>query len=308
MEIVGSAIVFLLGIILVVKGGDIFVEAAGGLARGLGLPTFLVGATVVSLATTLPEIMVSVLAAFQGKVEMAVGNALGSVTANTALTLATGMIVLPNIGLGRGIRIPCLLLLFAIGGLWTVCSGGVPAMAGYLFLVAICGLFLWYNLRHAVRDKVENSVSSVGNWVWKFLLGAAGIVAGSQFLISGGEGLARILGASERVIAITLMAIGTSLPELVTTLAAIKKGEAALSVGNVIGANIIDLTLIIPLCAFAAGEALPISQQNLLCDFPLCAIVLAVATIPFMLWKKSSRLQGIVLWLLYGSYLLSIGA
>ncbi|MBE6916618.1 MAG: sodium:calcium antiporter [Ruminococcaceae bacterium] len=304
MELFGSLGLLALGILLVVKGGDAFVEAAGGLARGLGLPSFLVGATVVSLATTLPEILVSVLAASRGKVDMAIGNALGSVTANTAMVLASGMVLLPGAEVGKGMKIPCLLLLGAIGTLWGACLSGALTWWGAMSLGAICVSFLGYNVHQAKKELGEEKQSDAGKWVWKFLLGAAAIVGGSHFLVTGGSGIAAFFGVPERIIAVTLLAVGTGLPELVTTLAAVKKGEAALSIGNIIGANIIDLTLILPLCSMASHGILPISRQNLTIDLPGCALALLVAVLPLILRGKSSRIAGVLLWLLYGGYLM----
>jgi len=304
MSLFGSIIGLILGIILVVKGGDAFVEASAGLAKALGLPTFLIGVTVVSLATTLPEILVSVLAATQGKADMAVGNALGSVTANTGLILSCGMLALPGISLGKGVRLPCLLLLSAAGILWLACLDGALAVWGCAVLALLCGLFFAVNIRTAAAQPKDSATGKPGAWVWKFLLGAAGIVAGSQFLVSGGEGLARNLGVPERVIAVTLLAVGTGLPELVTTLTAVKKGEAALSVGNILGANLIDLTLILPLCSLASPGHLPISPQTLALDFPGSFAILAVATIPMLLWKRCTRIQGAALLALYLGFLL----
>lgn len=304
MELFGSLGLLALGILLVVKGGDAFVEAAGGLARGLGLPSFLVGATVVSLATTLPEILVSVLAASRGKVDMAIGNALGSVTANTAMVLASGMVLLPGAEVGKGMKIPCLLLLGAVGALWGACLSGALTWWGAMSLGAICVSFLGYNVHQAKKELGEEKQSDAGKWVWKFLLGAAAIVGGSHFLVTGGSGIAAFFGVPERIIAVTLLAVGTGLPELVTTLAAVKKGEAALSIGNIIGANIIDLTLILPLCSMASHGILPISRQNLTIDLPGCALALLVAVLPLILRGKSSRIAGVLLWLLYGGYLM----
>lgn len=305
MELFLSLVGFALGIILVVKGGDIFVEAAGGLARGLGLPSFLVGATVVSLATTLPEIMVSVLAAVHGKADMAVGNALGSVTANTAMILATGMVLMPT-ELGKELRLPCGLLLAAVAVLWASCIGGQLAWWGTVLLGAVCVGFLGHNVRCASKEISEEGREYAGAYVWKFLLGAAAIIGGSQLLVTGGSGIAGFFGVPERIIAVTLLAVGTSLPELVTTLTAVRKGEAALSVGNIVGANIIDLSLILPLCSATSKGTLPLLQQNLTIDLPVTALVLAVAAIPMLLRGKSSRAQGVLLWILYGLYLLCV--
>ena len=304
MGLIWSLAGFALGIFLVVKGGDVFVEAAGGLARGLGVPAFVVGATVVSLATTLPEIMVSVLAAAQGKVDMAVGNALGSVTANTAMILASCMVVLPGAELGKNLRMPCVFLLTAMAVLGISCMGGVLSRWGAVVLGVVCAGFLGYSVARGSKEITAEGKEQAGNCVWKFLLGAAAIVGGSHLLVKGGSGIALQFGVPERMIAVTLLAVGTSLPELVTTLTAIKKGEAALCVGNILGANIIDLSLILPLSSWASGGALPLSEQNLSLDLPWTAAVLAVAVIPLLLRGKNSRIQGVLLWLLYGGYLL----
>lgn len=304
MELFWSLAGFALGIFLVVKGGDVFVEAAGGLARGLGVPAFVVGATVVSLATTLPEIMVSVLAAAWGKADMAVGNALGSVTANTAMVLASCMVALPGAKLGKNLKIPCLFLLTVMAVLGISCRNGQLARWGAIVLGALCVGFLGYNVAHGTKERTAEGKERAENCVWKFLLGAAAIVGGSHLLVTGGSGMARQFGVPERMIAVTLLAVGTCLPELVTTLAAIKKGEAMLCVGNIVGANIIDLSLILPLSSLASGAVLPLSEQNLSIDLPWTAIVLAVAAVPMLVRNKNSRLQGVVLWLLYGGYLL----
>lgn len=306
MELLGGIAGLMLGIFLVVKGGDTFVEAAGGLARGLGLPSFFVGATVVSLATTLPEIMVSVLAAAQGKVDMAVGNALGSVTANTALVLSSGMVVLSGVQLERNLKAACLFLLAAITVLWLSCMSGKLENWGAVLLGFLCAGFLWHNIRRASKQREEEKKEAAGAWTWKFLLGAAAIAGGSQLLINAGSAIAMAVGVPERIVAVTLLAVGTSLPELVTTLSAVKKGEMALSVGNIVGANIIDLTLILPLCSLVSGGKLPLTAQNVFVDLPGCAVVVTVAAVPMILCCKSNRVQGVLLWILYGCYLICI--
>ena len=305
MLLLGNVLVLALGIVLVVKGGDAFVEEAGNLARWLGLPSFLVGATVVSLATTLPEMMVSLLAAIQGKTEMAIGNALGSVIANTGLIFAIVMVVMPGIQL-PGFKIPGLLLLAAGGSLWMACGSGKLALWGVFLLIGVCAVFLLYNALRASRHTREEKDNPSAPGLWKFLLGAAGIVAGSQLLVNGGSGLARSLGVPEGVIAATLLAVGTSLPELVTSLAAIRKGELALSAGNIIGANIMDLTLILPLCSLVSGRDLSLTEQNLFMDLPVCMGILVVAVLPLLVTRKGSRVQGALLLLLYGCYLICL--
>ncbi len=308
MELAGKLGLFALGVMLVVKSGDWFVDAAGWLAGALGVPPFLVGATVVSLATTLPEILVSVMAASQGKTDMAVGNGVGSVIANTALILAASMVCLPMAVSRRQLGVPCLLLTGAAAVVWAACGSGSLAAWGSWALILLCGGFFAFSIRTAEAEGAgeRRSRAGMGRKIGLFLLGAAGIVAGSRLLIAGGEGIARILGVPERIIAVTLIALGTSLPELVTAAAAIVKKEAGLSIGNVLGANIIDLTLILPLCRLASGGTLPVSEQSLALDLPVCLAAVLTAAAPMLLGGRVSRVQGVLLWLLYGGYLLCV--
>ena len=139
--------------------------------------------------------------------------------------------------------------------------------------------------------------------VGKFLLAAAAIILGSRFMVDNGSRIAVLLGVPERIVALTLVAIGTSLPELVTTLTAIVKKESALSIGNIIGANIIDLSLILPISSLAAGEPLPVSAQSLKMDLPACLLISLMAMLPLMLRERASKLQGAVLMAAYGLYL-----
>jgi cation:H+ antiporter len=137
-----------------------------------------------------------------------------------------------------------------------------------------------------------------------FVLGTASIVFGAEFLVSSGKTIASGIGISETIIGFTVIALGTSLPELVTTLTAIRKKENSLSVGNIIGANIIDTTLILPLCAVINGEALPVDRVNLVFDFPVCIAACAVAVVPTIIQGKFKKWQGYALLTIYALYML----
>ena len=137
----------------------------------------------------------------------------------------------------------------------------------------------------------------------KFLLGAVGTVAGAQLLVDNGSALASMCGISDRVISVTIIAIGTSLPELVTTLTAIAKKQGSLSAGNIIGANIIDLTLILPVCALIYGNKLPASPTVAMVDIPACLIIGILAVVPTLITKKFSRWQGILMLITYAVYI-----
>jgi cation:H+ antiporter len=304
-----ALVLFVLGIILVMKGGDWFVDAASGIARAAGIPSFIIGATIVSVATTMPEMITSIIAAAQGKTDMAIGNAVGSVTANTALIMAVAMIfMVVSISRRQYLR-PCLLLIAAAAVLWAGSLNGKLALWASLILAVIFVYFMYQNLQQArtQRDSAEWESAEKGQNgknILLFLVGAAAIVLGSQCLVNGGSAIAAALGVPERVIAITMVAIGTSLPELVTTLTAIRKKESNLSVGNIIGANIIDLTLILPICSLVSGQALPVSAASIRYDLPACLLVTLIALVP-MLWKeKATKAQGILLLVVYIAYLI----
>ena len=155
-----------------------------------------------------------------------------------------------------------------------------------------------------VVEKMVITKKDTAKNIFFFIIGAVGIVLGSNLLINGGSTIAESLGIPERIIAITMVAIGTSLPELVTTLTAIRKKEASLSVGNIIGANIIDLSLILPICSFVSGEAFTVSTQCLLFDFPACLLISAIALLPLLFKQRAYKWQGVLMLLGYLAYLI----
>ena len=308
MSIEVAVILFLAGVFLVVKGGDLFVDAASWIAKASGIPSFIVGATIVSLATTLPEMIVSVIAALQGKTEMAIGNAVGSVIANTGLILAVAMVFM-SIAIQRKDYIKhCVLLITAAAVLLLFSLSGALSFIGSLILIGIFLISMVLNVRNAMQqqedtERIQTTRKEIIRRIIMFLFGALGIVAGSQLLVNSGSALAAFFGVPERIVAVTMIAIGTSLPELVTTVTAIIKKESSLSIGNLIGANILDLTLILPICSFVSGQALPVSAQSLALDMPACLLITIVALLPLLMKEKGSKIQGLSLILSYSLYL-----
>ena len=299
MELTAVIIGFLIGILLIVKGGDFFVDAAAWLAEISGIPKLIVGATVVSVATTLPELLVSLMAAVQGKVDMSVGNAVGSVTANIGLIMAISLICMPGAIRRKDYMMKSLSML---GAAAIIVVSGRLGEIGLLLSAALLVIFAFFITENvsaasaAVASKgaarvrrAKPSGREVLTNVVKFVLGAAGIVIGAQLLVDNGSELARFAGVSERVIGVTITAI-------------VKK-QAALSVGNILGANIMDLTMIMPLCALVSGKALPISPASARLDLPACLLVGLVAVVPALLREKFSRWQGLLLLAIYAGYL-----
>lgn len=309
-------VLFALGILLIVKGGDWFVDAAGWLAEISGIPPVIIGATVVSLATTIPELLVSVLAATQGKVAMAVGNAVGSVNANIGLIMALSIIWAPGIFARRQLGAKALLMLAACLLLLSFSANGALSSVGSAILLAVFLIFVAENIRSAkvcLAEKpaseygasvgTEAGKSSVGGNLLKFFLGAAAIVVGARLLVDNGSKLALCLGVSEAVIGVTMVAMGTSLPELVTTVTALIKRQAELSIGNIIGANVIDLTMILPVCALFSDGTLPVCRQSVILDMPMTMVLALLAVLPPFICGRFRRSQGVLILLAYIAYM-----
>ena len=307
---------FILGLGAIIKGGDLFVDAAAWIAKISGIPQFVIGATIVSLATTLPELMVSSIASAQGNNQMAVGNAVGSVTANTGLIMALSIIFMPHsVNFSR--FVPKALILIASVFLLGIFSiTGKLNIIGTVGMLIVLAIFIIQNL-HEAKDifsqgqisaqdmRVTVSRRNVISHIVYFAVGTAAIVIGSNLLVDNGTIIAdKIFRIDRRIISLTAVAIGTSLPELVTTVTAIAKKQSSLSVGNIIGANIIDLTLIMPVCSLICGGTLDISKSTLLIDLPFLALIILAVFIPVFKNKRFSRSQGFLVLALYGIYLM----
>ncbi len=312
MNIFWAISIFVIGIIMLIFCGDWFVGAASWIARAIKIPPFIVGATIVSFATTLPEMIVSLIASVQGKNDMAIGNAVGSVSANTGLIMAIAFVFMTVCTPRKDYWKQITLLLLASAILWVGCLTGTLSLWASIVLMAIFVVAMVCNIMDARRNTTPETVSAplvitkkdTAKNIVLFIVGAVGIVVGSNLLINGGSTNAESLGIPERIIGITMVAIGTSLPELVTTLTAIRKKEASLSVGNIIGANIIDLSLILPICSFVSGEAFTVSTQCLHFDFPACLLICVVALMPLLFKQRASKWQGVLLLTGYLTYLI----
>lgn len=313
MEIVLAIVLFIIGIVLIVKGGDYFVDASSWIAEVSGVPKLIVGATIVSLATTLPEMLVSVMAAAQKKVEMSIGNAVGSVTANIGLIMAISLLCMPAVIKRKDYLLKSILMLLATGILVVGGFFGKITLPVSLILIVIFLIFIVENVKSALsamkgggeqaekkRDKPEKKEVLIN--LIKFVVGAIGIVAGARLLVDNGSLLAAYAGVSERVIGVTLVAVGTSLPELVTTVTAVIKKQSSLSLGNILGANILDLTLILPLSALISGQALPVTAAAARIDLPACLLVGLIAVVPALIASKFKRYQGAALLAVYVCY------
>lgn len=309
MSVFYAILLFIIGIVLIVKGGDWFVDAAAWIARVSGIPKVIIGATIVSLATTLPEIIVSLIAAFEGNCGIAVGNAVGSVTSNMGLILSILAIFSPFAIRRKDYAVKGGLMIAGIIILYISSIGGSLSRVGALLLFTVFAVFMFENLSSARGkkqfsengEKTDKMTVSVN--ILKFAAGTAGIVIGADLLVDNGEFLAGAAGVSDAVIGATVIAVGTSLPELATTITAVVKKQGAISAGNIIGANVIDATLIVPLCNIVSKGNLDIKPQNYMLDMPACLVIAAVAVIPMIYKSKLMRWQGIAMLSIYVLYI-----
>ncbi len=300
-------VLFICGLILIVKGGDFFVDAAAWMAEVSGIPHFLIGATVVSVATTLPELFVSCLGAARGSNAIAIGNAVGSVTANTGLIMAISIIFMPIVAKRSTYLFKSVLLILATAILYAASFGKRFSLIGSAALLIIFAVYTYHSIKEAksgsdTSERREYEKKEIPLNILKFLFGAVGIVVGADLLVKSATEIATVSGVPEAVISATVVAVGTSLPELVTAITAIVKKQTSLSVGNIIGANLIDISVILPICSFVSKDGLVSLKQNLYIDFPVCLLVLLIAIVPALRREKFSKAQGFVLLTVYIAY------
>lgn len=312
-----SVILFAVGLVLLIKGGDWFVDGATGIAKRFNLPDIVVGATVVSIGTTLPEVMVSTTGALAGSGAMAYGNAIGSIICNTALIAAISITCNPGPVNVKSMKPPAIFF-FCSAALYCLAAyvlGTFPRWMGFAMLV-IFVVYMILTVRNGMRnpDSVagEEEEESKPKALWQELLllvvGAAVIAIGADLLVEHGQAIAIGLGVPETVVALLFVALGTSLPELVTTITSLKKGRASLGVGNVIGANVFNLVLVSGVAVSLAPFDVPVENTllntglnlSLVFDIPVMLGVMSLMIFPALLTKKLSRWQGI---LLLGIYL-----
>ena len=312
-----SVLFFALGLVLLIKGGDWFVDGATGIARRFRLPDIIVGATVVSIGTTLPEVMVSTTGALLGQGAMAYGNAIGSIICNTALIAAISVTCNPGPVNVKTMKMPVFFFftsaaVYCLAAYWL---GTFPRWLGIIML-AIFVVYLIANVRQGLRYPEETAeeaeaATAPRSLVMELVLlviGAALIAYGANLLVEHGTIIAQKLGVPETVIALTFVALGTSLPELITTITSLKKGHASLGIGNVIGANVFNLVLVSGMAVTIAPFDVPVGKlllgQNasLVLDIPLMLLVMLLLTVPALTKKRLSRWQGIALLCIYAAF------
>ena len=377
-----NILLFAVGLIMLIKGGDWFVDGASGIARRFRLPELLIGATVVSIGTTLPEVMVSAQGAIAGSGAMAYGNAIGSIICNTALIAALTIAIKPAKTERKALVLP-VIFFFASAALYVFAAYFFGEFSRWLGIVLLCifiiyiisaivqmkrtpsneidgiddaldelpevseepkhpsyfalaieslvvlgggsimiyrgGVFGWiaiimiavfaaYAVLSLVRKLSSKKPFAMLNEIFFLLIGAGVIAGGANLLVDSGTAIASELGVPQSVIALTFVALGTSLPELVTAVTSLIKGHGALSLGNIIGANLFNLVLVSGVATTISPFAVPSESQiaglpaSFVLDIPVMLGVMLLLTVPTLIGKKLYRAQGIALLCIYAAF------
>jgi len=322
---VWTYLLFALGLAIIIKGGDWFVDASIWIAEVTGMPKILIGATVVSFATTLPELFVSTFAVASGAAGLGVGNAVGSAICNTGLILAIGLCIRPATVDKDLFYIKSGIMLLSLGILFVESLDQVLTAWEALPLLALLAVFIYVNVHHVRKNNrlrresemtpPDKDRKSVTVNVMKFIAGATGIVAGAELLVNNGTKIASSLGVSDGIIGVSIVALGTSLPELVTAISALRKKECEMSVGNILGANILNITLILSVCALMSSGGLQIGAEylpaigrtlprTLYVDIPVAAVLFLLLIVPPLLMRnKLRRFQGFLMLAVYAAFI-----
>ena len=306
-----SILKLVIGFVLLVKGADLFVDGSSSVAKKFHIPTVVIGLTIVAFGTSAPELAVSMSAALKGSNDIAIGNVVGSNIFNTLVVLGASAALTP-IAVEKGIIkkdyplsifAALLLAVLSLDILFGADAMVISRVDGIILLVCFA-FFLYSTIKSALSGKSEVEEEEIKNIpIWKSLLfiviGLAGIVFGGDLSVEGAKEIARFFGLSEALIGLTIVAFGTSLPELVTSVIAAKKGESDIAVGNVVGSNIFNIFLII-------GASATILPMNVSTSYVFdMAVLVATMVIPFIViakTKKVSRANGLIMIAAYIAY------
>ena len=311
-----AVIAILIGLAILVWSADVFIDGATALAKKFSVPSFLIGVLILGIGTSAPEMVVSVLAALEGSPELALGNAYGSNIINIALVLGATVLISPII-IRKGIvkrDLPLLLLITAIAA-WQLRDGILSQVDGLILLVlliAVLGLQIVLSIRegyHEHEEDIDNADSdatepSVARGLGSLLLGMLMLVLSSRAIVWGAVELATLWGLSELIIGLTIVAVGTSLPELVSSLSAARKGEHDMALGNIIGSNVFNTLAVVGLATVIAPIAADpvILSRDVMAMGLLTVLLVALCVFAFTKKRQFGRTSGATLVLFFVGY------
>ncbi len=301
-----NILLLLVGFVLLIKGADFFVDGSSSIAKLIGIPGFVVGLTVVAMGTSAPEAAVSITASLQGSNEIAISNVVGSNIFNLLVVAGVCAIIKPypieKIMLKRDFPINigasvALLVMMLLGNLLGFIDGPVLLLCFVLYNFIV----IWSAFRNRSGEQAEEGGKKLSPVISVIAIigGLAAVIFGGNLVVNNATEIARVLGLSETFIGLTIIAIGTSLPELVTSVVAARKGESGLALGNVIGSNIFNILLILGLSSSISTIAV---DQSAIINVIVMTAVTALVFIPCLIKKSMGRVVGILSVLSYVGY------
>lgn len=308
-----KTILFLIGFVLITKGADIFINCTVDIGKKTKISEIILGATIVSFATTLPELTVSLFASLDGHTTMSLGNAVGSIICNTGLVLGLVAFISPFSVDKKMFFSKSVLLLICVILLLLLGIDKSITQTDSIVLLAMLAIYMYSNYKSVVekgsKSRINNTSkvkgnNNLGEWIRIALLFALGLIMmilGSRLLVDNGVIIAEWIGVPQGVISLTVIALGTSLPELVSSLTAIKKNHHAISVGNILGANILNIVSVIGISSIP--NDIPILSQNMRIDFPFMIVLLLILILPTIKKNKLYRFQGFIMLIVYLIYI-----
>ena len=308
-EIVLSIVLLIVGMVLLIKGADFFVEGASAIAKALKIPSLVIGLTLVSIGTSMPEFSVSLTSSLQGNIDMSFGNVIGSNIFNTFVVIGVSAIIVPLVVSKQMQKydLPILMGIYALLAIFSfVITPGIIQVVESIILFSLTIIYTVFLILRSKGQKIEEEQTTKKRKWWVNLilvaLGLAGIIFGGKIVVNNASKIAMALGMSEMLVGLTIVAIGTSLPELVTSIVAAKKGENDIAVGNAIGSCLFNVVLILGFCSILEPYVVNVSNLNTLID----VIVMFISALAVFLFsiksKKITRWQGIVMVVIYVIY------
>lgn len=304
-------LLFLTGFILITKGADIFINCTIEIGKKTNISELILGATIVSFATTLPELTVSLFASIDGHTTMSLGNAVGSIICNTGLVLGLVAFISPFKVDRNMFASKSILLLISVIALLLLGLDGNITKIDSIALLAILSIYMYTNYKSVANDNMNSRKAKPKTSLIEglkigifFVLGLIMMIGGSRLLVDNGVILAEFIGIPQSVISLTVIALGTSLPELVSSITAIRKKHHAISVGNILGANILNIVSVIGISAIP--NDIPILSETVTLDFPFMILLLLTLILPTIKKHKLYRWQGLIMLGTYFTYIITL--
>ena len=308
-EIVLCIVLLVVGMALLIKGADWFVEGASSLAKAMKIPSLVIGLTLVSIGTSMPEFSVSLTSSLQGNIDMSFGNVIGSNIFNTFVVIGVSATIVPLVVSKQMQKydLPILMGIYALLALFSfLITPGTIQVWESIILFSLTIIYTIFLILRSKDVKIEeNKNEKKRKWWFNLILvtlGIAGIIFGGKLVVNNASKLAMAMGMSEMLGGLTIVAIGTSLPELVTSIVAAKKGENDIAVGNAIGSCIFNVILILGFCSILEPYIVNVSNLNTLIDVVIMLISAIVVFLFSLKSKRINRWQGIVMVLIYVTY------